>query len=196
MARSKVLSPRADARPGDGVPASGPLRSPLLLSLFLFAATLIVYFPTLNSAFVNYDDPSYVTANAHVLQGLSWSNVWWAFTATVEANWHPLTWISHMTDVQFFGTNPRGHHAVSIALHALNVVLLFFVLRLATRAVMRSAVVAALFAVHPLNVECVAWVAERKSLLSMFFLLLALAAYGWYRRDRSVGRYLAVAALF
>jgi tetratricopeptide (TPR) repeat protein len=196
MARSKVLSPRADARPGDGVPASGPLRSPLLLSLFLFAATLIVYFPTLNSAFVNYDDPSYVTANAHVLQGLSWSNVWWAFTATVEANWHPLAWISHMADVQFFGTNPRGHHIVSVVLHGLNVVLLFLVLRRATGSVMRSFVVAALFAVHPLNVESVAWIAERKSLLSMLFLLSALAAYGWYASRRSLSRYGAVVALF
>lgn len=196
MARSKVLSPRADARPAGGVPASGPLRSPLLLSLFLFAATLIVYFPTLNSAFVNYDDPSYVTANAHVLQGLSWTNVWWAFTATVEANWHPLAWISHMADVQFFGTNPRGHHIVSVVLHGLNVVLLFFVLRRATGSVMRSFVVAALFAVHPLNVECVAWIAERKSLLSMLFLLSALAAYGWYASKRSLSRYGVVVALF
>ena len=130
------------------------------------------------------------------LQGLSWNNIAWAWTATVEANWHPLTWISHMADVQFFGTNPRGHHVVSVVLHAFNVVLLFFVLRRATGCVMRSAVVAALFAVHPLNVECVAWVAERKSLLSMFFLLLALAAYGWYASKRSVGRYAVVVVLF
>jgi Tfp pilus assembly protein PilF len=167
-----------------------------VLSLILFVATLVLYFPTFDSAFVNYDDPAYVTSNAHVLQGLSWHNIAWACTATVEANWHPLTWISHMADVQFFGTNPRGHHLVSVLLHALNVVLLFFVLRLATGYIVRSAFVAGLFAVHPLNVECVAWVAERKSLLSMFFLLLALAAYGWYANKRSVGRYAVVAALF
>ena len=101
-----------------------------------------------------------------------------------------------MADVQFFGTNPRGHHVVSVLLHAFNVVLLFFILRRATGYVLRSAVVAALFAVHPLNVECVAWVAERKSLLSMLFLLLALAAYGWYARERSPGRYAAVFLLF
>jgi Tfp pilus assembly protein PilF len=167
-----------------------------VLSLILFAGTLVLYFPTPDSSFVNYDDPAYVTANAHVLQGLSWNNFKWAFTATVEANWHPLTWISHMADVQLFGTNPRGHHGVSVLFHALNVVLLFFVLRRATGRVLRSAVVAALFAVHPLNVECVAWVAERKSLLSMLFLLLALAAYGWYASKRSVGRYAAVIAMF
>ncbi len=170
--------------------------SPLLLSCALFVATLILYFPTFTSAFVNYDDPAYVTANAHVLQGLSWHNIAWSCIATIEANWHPLTWISHMADVQFFGVNPRGHHVVSVVLHAFNVVLLFFVLRRATGQVVRSAVVAALFAVHPLNVECVAWVAERKSLLSMLFLLLALAAYGWYARNRNFARYAVVAVLF
>ncbi len=162
----------------------------------LFVGTLVLYFPALDSTFVNYDDPAYVTANAHVLQGLSWSNVQWAWTATVEANWHPLTWISHMADVQFFGANPRGHHATSVLLHALNVVLLFLVLRLATGSLMRSAAVAALFSVHPLNVECVAWVAERKSLLSMFFLLLTFLAYAWYANRRTVTRYLVVAILF
>jgi protein O-mannosyl-transferase len=172
------------------------MRSSVTVSLVLLAGTLIVYIPMMSSAFINYDDTAYITGNAHVLQGLSWSNVAWAFTATVEANWHPLTWISHMTDVQFFGTNPRGHHAVSVLMHALNVVLLFFVLRRATRCLQRSAFMAALFAVHPLNVECVAWVAERKSLLSMLFLLLALAAYGWYASKRSWGRYTVLALLF
>jgi tetratricopeptide (TPR) repeat protein len=137
-----------------------------------------------------------VTANAHVRQGLSWSNIRWAFTATVEANWHPLTWISHMADVQFFGLNAAGHHAVSVLFHAINVVLLFFLLNRATGYTLRSAVVAALFAVHPLNVESVAWVAERKSLLCTLFFLLALWAYGWYVRKPGIGRYLGVALLF
>jgi Tfp pilus assembly protein PilF len=176
-------------------PSSMNLRSPLTVSLLLFAGTIILYLPAFNSSFVNYDDTFYVTANARVLQGLSWTNIAWATTATVEASWHPLTWISHMADVQFFGTNPRGHHIVNVLLHALNVVLLLFVLTKATRCVLRSAVVAGLFAVHPLNVECVAWVAERKSLLSMLFLLLALAAYGWYASKRGWGRY-AVLVLF
>lgn len=191
MPDSKPLSDPAGPRP-----SSSLTRSPLIVSLILFAGTLGLYFPVFDSAFVNYDDPAYVTSNAHVLQGLSWSNIRWAATATVEANWHPVTWISHMVDVQFFGLNPRGHHAASILLHACNVVLLFLVLLWATGLLARSAVVAALFAAHPLNVECVAWVAERKSLLSMLFLLLSLAAYGWYTRKRGVGRYLTVVVLF
>lgn len=194
--RSEITRP-GNATPQTARATSAPfLQSPLSLSLILFFATLILYFPTLTSGFVNYDDPAYVTTNTHILQGLSWSNVAWAFTATTEANWHPLTWISHMADVQIFGTDPRGHHAVSVVLHAFNVVLLFFVLRRATGSLFRSALVAGLFAVHPLNVECVAWVAERKSLLSMFFLLLAFAAYGWYASVRSAGRYAVVALLF
>ena len=172
------------------------LRSPVFLSLILFTGVLILYVPALDSSFVNYDDPAYVTSNSHVLQGLSWSNVAWAFRATSEANWHPLTWLSHMADVQLFGLNPRGHHLTSVLLHGCNVVLLFFILRRATGCLMRSAVVAGLFAFHPLNVECVAWVAERKSVLSMFFLLLALAAYGSYARQKSIGRYALVVALF
>jgi len=191
-----VPSSKPAPDPADKLSASSFTRSPLWLSLILFAGTLLLYFPTLDSAFVNYDDPAYVTSNAHVLRGLSWSNIAWAWTATVEANWHPLTWISHMADIEMFGTNPRGHHAVSVVLHAFNVLLLFFVLRRATGYALRSALVAGLFAVHPLNVECVAWVAERKSLLSMFFLLLALGAYGWYASQRSLGRYVAVMALF
>jgi tetratricopeptide (TPR) repeat protein len=172
------------------------LRSPLFLPLVLFVGVLILYIPALDSAFVNYDDPAYVTANRYVLQGLSWSNIVWAFRATTEANWHPLAWISHMADVQLFGLNPRGHHLTSVLLHGCNVVLLFFILRKATGCLIRSAVVAGLFAVHPLNVECVAWVAERKSVLSMFFLLLALVAYGSYAGKKSIGRYALVVALF
>jgi protein O-mannosyl-transferase len=177
-------------------PASAMLRPRLVLSVVLFVGTLILYLPALNGAFINYDDPAYVTANTHVLHGLAWSNLKWAATATIEANWHPLTWISHMTDVQLFGANPRGHHFSSVLVHALNVVLLFFVLQKSTGCLLRSAFVAGLFAVHPLNVECVAWVAERKSLLSMFFLLLALAAYGWYVTGRSVVRYMLVVGVF
>lgn len=172
------------------------LRSPVVLSLILLAATVILYVPALSNDFVNYDDPAYVTANGRVLAGLSWSNIVWAFTATVEANWHPLTWISHMADVQLFGVNPRGHHLTSVLLHAVNVVLLFLLLQKATGCLFRSATVAGLFAAHPLNVECAAWIAERKSVLSMFFLLLTMLAYGWYARKRSAGRYAIIVALF
>lgn len=172
------------------------MRLPAAIAALLFVGVLTLYWPALNSAFVNYDDPAYVTKNPQVLQGLSRSNVDWAFKTTMEANWHPVTWISHMADVQMFGANPRGHHAVNIFLHALNVVLLFFVLFNVTGSLPRSALVAALFAFHPLNVECVAWIAERKSLLSMFFFLVALGTYGWYAERRSVVRYLPVAFAF
>jgi Tfp pilus assembly protein PilF len=172
------------------------LRAPFVLDLLLFIATLILYSPALNHAFVNYDDPAYVISNPHVLQGLSLQSMGWALTATFEGNWFPVTRISHMTDVQLFGTNPLGHHMVNVILHAFNVVLLFWVLRGATRQLARSALVALLFAVHPLNVECVAWISERKSLLAMLFFLLTLLAYEWYSSHRNVGRYLAVSALF
>jgi protein O-mannosyl-transferase len=175
---------------------SRALQSPFVISLILFAATLLLYLPDLNSAFVNYDDPAYVTSNAHVLRGLSLNNIRWALTATIEANWHPLTWISHMADVQLFGVSPRGHHLTSVLLHGINVILLFLLLQSATGCLLRSAVVAGLFAVHPLNVECVAWVAERKSVVSMLFLLLSLIAYDWYASNRSVGRYFAVIVCF
>jgi protein O-mannosyl-transferase len=173
-----------------------PRKTILLLAFLLAVGTFALYAPSLHSGFVNYDDPDYVTANAHIRQGLSWHNLAWAFTATSEANWHPLTWISHMADVQFFGLNPVGHHLVSVLLHAINVVLLFLLLSYGTGYTLRSAVVAALFAVHPLNVETVAWIAERKSLLCTLFFLLTLWAYGWYVRKPGAGRYLSVVLLF
>ncbi len=171
-------------------------RRTLFISLLLFLATLLLYTPALKNGFVNYDDPDYVTSNPRVLQGLSWSNVRWAMTATVQANWHPLTWMSHMLDVQLFGLDPHGHHLHNILLHGCNVVLLFLLFRKVTGAAWRSALVAALFAVHPLNVECVAWIAERKSLLAMLFLLLTFLAYNWYVRKRSLVRYTLVLVLF
>jgi protein O-mannosyl-transferase len=127
---------------------------------------------------VLYDGPLYVVENTHVRQGLSWDNMRWAFTAVTADNWHPFTRMSHMVDVQVFGLKPMGHHLDSMFWHTLNVVLLFLLLRAATGYVWRSATVAALFAFCPLNVECVAWVAERKSLVSTTFLLLTLFAYG------------------
>jgi protein O-mannosyl-transferase len=192
----EMTNPGNSVNQSNGRPSFSSLSSPAVLSLILFAGTLILYLPALGASFVNYDDDAYVTDNAHVLRGLSWDNIKWAFTTTSEANWHPLAWISHMTDVQLFGTNPRGHHLLSVLLHAFNVVLLFLVLRCATQSLARSALVAALFAVHPLNVECVAWVAERKSLLSMLFFLLALWAYEWYAHHRNAGRYALVAVLY
>jgi protein O-mannosyl-transferase len=171
-------------------------RRVLLLALLLALVTVAVYSHVLRNDFVNYDDPEYVTNNAHVLQGLTWHGLAWAMTATDAANWHPLTWISHMADVQIFGLRAGGHHLTNLLLHAINVVLLFLLLNAATRFVYRSAIVAALFGLCPLNVESVAWIAQRKSLLSTMFLLLALLAYGWYARKPGAGRYLMVAFWF
>ncbi len=170
--------------------------SPWLLALLLVAITLFSYWPTFSNGFIGYDDDGYVTGNTHLQPGLTATNVSWAFRATVMANWHPLTWISHMADVQIFGLHPVGHHATSLILHCVNVVLLFFLLRAGTGFLWRSAFVAALFALHPLNVECVAWISERKSLLCTLFLFLALFAYSWYVRKPGIGRYALVAFLF
>jgi tetratricopeptide (TPR) repeat protein len=171
-------------------------RTILLLALLLFVSILALYYPALRNGFVNYDDPVYVTSNYHVQRGLTLNSVKWAFTSTAEANWHPLTWLSHLLDVQLFGMRPAAHHAQSILWHASNVVLLFLLLAKATGFIGRSALVAALFAVHPLNVESVAWIAERKSVLCTFFLLLALAAYGWYGKKPGASRYSQVMLLF
>jgi tetratricopeptide (TPR) repeat protein len=175
---------------------SSPERRNLVLGLLLVIATLALYNPVTHHPFVNFDDDRYVTDNTHVRSGLHWETVKWAFTSFDEANWHPLTWLSHALDWQLFGQNPAGHHYINVLLHALNAVLLFWVLWRATGSSGRSWVVAALFALHPVNVESVAWVAERKTILSMLFLLLALGAYGWYARRPSIGRYTALAALF
>lgn len=166
----------------------------IIASLFLLVA--LIYAQVRTHHFINFDDPLYVTGNEQVLRGLSWSGVQWAFTHVHASYWLPLTFISHMLDVQLFGPNAGAHLLVSVALHALNSALLFLFLRAATGAVWRSAVVAALFAVHPLHVESVAWIAERKDTLSTMFFLLCLIAYTRYVREKSRGMYAAsVAAL-
>jgi tetratricopeptide (TPR) repeat protein len=169
---------------------------PWILALVLAVATVALYFPVSHHPFVNYDDDAYVTENAHVQSGLNWNTVRWAFTTYEFVNWHPLTWISHALDCQMFQLDPGGHHETSVVLHALNTLLLFWVLLRATGSPGPSLVVAALFALHPINVESVAWIAERKNLLSTLFFLLALGAYRWYAREPRVTRYAAVAALF
>ncbi len=168
-------------------------RLPLLLGAALALLTLAAYLPTLHNGFVNLDDGLYVTGNPHVQQGITGASVAWALTANVANNWHPLTLLSHLLDCQLFGLDAAGHHAMSLLLHLANVLLLFAVLRRLTGAVWRSAAVAALFAVHPAHVESVAWVAERKDVLSALFWLLAMAAYGRYARHPSLDRYLLVA---
>jgi len=166
------------------------------LAAGLGTAMLLAYHTTIRNGFVDFDDPSYVTQNDHVRTGLSWANIRWAFESIEAANWHPLTWLSHMLDCQLFGLNAAGHHAVSAGLHAVNAMLLFFLLDRATGFRWRSLSVAGLFALHPLNVETVAWAAERKSILCMFFSLLMVACYGWYARSPRPSRYFAVAFCF
>src|SRR5271166_7196148 len=169
---------------------------PVVLALLLALATLAVYYPVSHLPFINYDDDLYVTENVHVQSGLEWDTVQWAFTTYAASNWHPLTWLSHALDVQFFHLDPVGPHVVNLLLHMFNVVLLFWVLWRATGCPGRSAMVAALFSLHAINVESVAWIAERKNLLSMMFFLLALGAYSWYARKPRLPRYLVVAALY
>jgi cytochrome c-type biogenesis protein CcmH/NrfG len=191
---------KAQTLPGTAATASEPFlpqnRLAFASCILLALVTFAVYFRAATNPFVNYDDQGYVVENLRVQQGLTWATVRWALTATIADNWHPLTWLSHALDCQLFGLNPAGHHFTSILLHALNAVILFLLLYRATGAMGRSLVVAALFALHPINVESVAWVAERKNVLSMLFFLLTLGAYGWYARRPGVVRYLVVAALF
>lgn len=185
--------------PGQFQSQSGPVTSPrrkILLSLLLAMATLALYYPVHRHPFLNYDDGPYVTENDQVQAGLTWLTVKWAFTTFDVGEWHPLTWLSHALDCQWFGLDPGAHHDTSLLLHTLNVVLLFWVLQAAAGYAGRSAMVAALFALHPINVESVAWIAERKNLLSMFFFLLALGAYRWYALRPRIGRYLVVGSLF
>ncbi|HOX56929.1 MAG TPA: tetratricopeptide repeat protein [Candidatus Paceibacterota bacterium] len=162
-------------------------RVPLLIGSLLVLLTLAAYWPALNCGFINYDDHQYVVGNPRVHTGLSLENCRWAFNIGYASNWHPLTWLSHMADCQLFGLDPRGHHLMNLIFHLANTLLLFGVLCRMTRAVWPSAMVAALFAWHPAHVESVAWVAERKDLLSTFFFLLTLGAYYAYAQRSAVG---------
>ncbi|MGA2748235.1 MAG: tetratricopeptide repeat protein [Verrucomicrobiota bacterium] len=153
------------------------------ISVLIAAAVLAVYWPALHCGFVNYDDPDYVTGNGAVRQGLTWKAILWAFTTTHAFNWHPVTWLSHIIDCQFYGFQPAGHHLTSLLFHAANSVLLFCLLRRMTGALWRSALVAVLFALHPLRVQSVAWISERKDVLSAFFWMLTLWAYVRYAEE-------------
>src|SRR5512134_316291 len=167
-----------------------PMRYAVMLCLVLGAVTAGVYLQTGDHGFINFDDPGYVTENPRVKGGLTAENVAWAFSATAMSNWHPLTWLSHMLDVHLFGLDPRGHHLVSVFLHVASTVLLFFLLSEITGAPWRSLFVAALFALHPLHVESVAWVAERKDVLSGFFWFLTLLLYARYAKRGGTAWYL------
>ena len=173
-----------------------PGKSIVILGILLLAATAFVYLQVHRHPFFSMDDGGYVSENTHITEGLHWSTVKWALTTYYASNWHPLTWISHALDCEFFQKSPAGPHDVNVVLHLINVVLLFWVLWKATGYAGRSLMVAALFALHPLNVESVAWIAERKTVLSMLFFLLALGAYRWYASKPGVGRYSVVALWF
>jgi protein O-mannosyl-transferase len=166
------------------------------ISIGLVALTWAVFGQTFRHQFINYDDPLYVLDNEHVRAGLTWHGIAWAFTHVHSQNWHPLTTISHMLDCQLFGVNPGAHHLVNVFWHSITVLLLFILLQQMTSRVWASAFVAAIFAIHPLRVESVAWIAERKDVLSGFFFVLTLFAYASYARRPSGWRYGAVSILF
>ena len=169
----------------------------LAVCAFLAAVVWLVFGQTVRHDFVNLDDGAYVYKNPQVSRGLTTEGIIWAFTHSHSSNWHPLTWISHMLDCQFYGLNPGGHHLTNIFLQATNAVLLFLVLRQLTAFLWRSAFVAAIFAIHPLRVESVAWVAERKDLLSGFFFILTIWAYVRYvRGPYSRARYVLILIVF
>ena len=164
-------------------------RIEIVICLLLSAASLVVYLQLINCDFVNYDDELYLTKNPHIQAGITLKSVIWAFTTGYASNWHPLTWLSHMLDIELYGLNPMGHHWTNLQLHIANTLLLFFVLQLMTGAILRSALVSALFAIHPLHVESVAWIAERKDVLCAFFWILSMYAYVGYVRNPEKKRY-------
>ena len=168
----------------------------IAIAAVLLALTLLIYLPVRSFDFVNYDDPDYVTNNPHVRSGITADSVAWALTSQDAGNWHPLTWLSHMLDCRLFDLNGGGHHLTNLALHALNSLLLFWLLWRLTGALWRSAWVALLFALHPLHVESVAWVAERKDVLSAAFFFLTILAYIRFVERRTPIRYLAVLLAF
>jgi len=186
-----MATPQTRAGAGHKLPPKQPtwchLHTRELAALSLILLVLATFWPALSNGFVGYDDPEYVTGNPHIQQGLSWDTLKWAFSNTDAAVWHPLVWLSHTLDYQCFGLRPWGHHLTGILLHAVDAALLLLVLHQLTGALARSWAVAAIFAVHTLRVESVAWVSERKDVLSMLFFLLTLWAYIRYLRTTSPG---------
>ncbi len=168
----------------------------LMIYIFLTLAPLIVFWQVNRCDFFIFDDSDYITQNAHVKNGVTMAGIRWALTSGDVSNWHPLTWISHMLDVQLFGLRPGWHHLTNLLFHVANTLLLFFVLRRMTKALWESAFVAALFALHPLHVESVAWAAERKDVLSAFFWILTMGAYCSYVEDQRLRKYLVVVLFF
>jgi Flp pilus assembly protein TadD len=173
-----------------------PHRLSLVICLFLATATIVTFWQVRDHGFVDYDDFQYVVENPHVQSGLTWEGVIWAFTTTYMSNWHPLTWLSHMTDCQIYGMNAGGHHFTNLLFHVANTLFLFIALKRMTKALWRSAFVAAVFALHPLHVESVAWVAERKDILSTLFWMLTMLTYVLYVECPGYVRYSLVLLSF
>ncbi len=176
--------------------SASPAKWNLVIGCLLLVTTLALYHPVVHYPFANADDDSYISDNVHVEYGFEPDTLKWAFTTFHDANWHPLTWLSHTLDCHLYSLDAGKHHQTNVILHAVNALLLFWILVRATGYVGRSAMVAALFALHPINVESVVWISERKNVLSMLFFLLALGAYRWYALRPRVGRYSVVALLF
>ncbi|MGA1868191.1 MAG: tetratricopeptide repeat protein [bacterium] len=172
------------------------IRCEILVCVFLVIATLAIYWQVRNHEFINYDDPKYITNNKYVQRGLTSESIIWAFTATDAANWHPLTWLSHMLDYTLYGINPGRHHLSNVLFHIVNSLLLFLLFWKMTKDLWQSSFVAALFALHPLNVESVAWVAERKNVLSTFFWILVILIYLFYIKNPKFNRYLLSIVFF
>ncbi len=168
----------------------------IILAVFLILAVSVAYGQLRTYGFIHYDDLDYVITNRHVQGGLTMDSARWAFTTRFQRQWHPLTWLSHMTDYQLFGMHPGRHHLISLFFHLANTLLLFFFFARVTGAPVQSAVVAALFALHPVHVEPVAMVADRKDLLSMFFMLIAMHAYAGYLQKGSIFRYSLILVAF
>lgn len=183
---------RSNALSSD-VPAKRDSRT--LIAILIGVAVFACFWPALRNGFVGYDDPDYVTRNPMISAGWTWRLFPWAFTTPHASNWHPLTWMSHALDCSLFGLAPQGHHFTSLVFHAANAALVFLWLETATGFRWRCAFVALVFGLHPLHVESAVWVAERKDVLSAFFLLLALLAYTHYARHGGVRRYFLVAML-
>ena len=170
--------------------------SVVFIYILLGVACIIALAGVLECGFINFDDDTYVTENGRVNGGFSWGSIVWAFTESHSSNWHPLTWLSHMADCQFFGLSAKGHHFTNLLFHIANTLLLFAVLKKMTGSVWASAFAAALFGLHPLHVESVAWISERKDVLSGFFWMLTIGFYIRYTERVCVGRYLAVFLVF
>ena len=176
--------------------AAGNVRREFWVYMLLVLVVLVVYAPAGKFEFQNYDTAKYVYANHYVTQGLTTAGIRWAFVTTYHSNWHPLTWLSHMLDVELYGLEAGRHHLTNVLFHIVNTLLLLWVLHRATGKLWPSSLVAALFALHPLHVQSVAWVAERKDVLSLFWGLLVLRSYAGYARDPGIGRFIPVLIFF